>query len=48
MSKIGKNVDRDTVSNETLLQPSIFDTDQIKELKIFLQEIMHKVQETKD
>jgi len=35
-----------TTSNEKLVQPSIFDIDEIKELKDFLKELLEKLLET--
>lgn len=36
------------MATDKLLHPSIFDTDEIKELKSILQEMVDKLQETKE
>lgn len=48
LKKCGSNIDQATVTNEQLVSPSIFDNDNLKELKSLLQDILMKVQETKD
>jgi tetratricopeptide (TPR) repeat protein len=47
INKTGKQMDN-SVTNEVLIQPSIFDTDYIKDMKEVLADILFRVQETKD
>jgi TPP-dependent pyruvate/acetoin dehydrogenase alpha subunit len=36
------------ISTEALLKPSIFDSDEIKDLRAFLQDMVDKLQETRE
>ena len=45
-NQIGKNYDSNTVSNEIILQPSIFDNEELKDLKGFFAEILARIDDT--
>jgi hypothetical protein len=40
--------DPSEISTEALLKPSIFDSDEIKDLRAFLQDMVDKLQETRE
>lgn len=40
--------DVSAATNEDLLKPSIFDSDQVKELRLILQDVLSKLEETRE